>query len=102
MAPEPSRSALAPLFWRDETGLLPAAVHLYLNERGKMTLGAIALIRAYFRQWIGSGVWDANPHADDESRRQVRRLREDVDRIVTVDGITRWLRDAEDAGVDPL
>jgi hypothetical protein len=54
-------SASAPKYWRDEVGgQLRIAVENYLFDR-VMTIRDVAFMRAYFRQWINSPVWDMNP-----------------------------------------
>ncbi|MEI9971101.1 MAG: hypothetical protein WDO73_03055 [Ignavibacteriota bacterium] len=47
----------APKFWMYETsGVLRPAIEAYLHNR-PMTVGQIALMRVYLRQWIMSPVW---------------------------------------------
>jgi hypothetical protein len=91
----------APKYWMHETsGQLAAAIQRYLRSRRLMKVRDVAMMRAYFRQWINSPVWDQNPH--ESSRANLGELRRTVEEIVSVEGIDMWLRLAEHAGLDPL
>lgn len=83
---------MTPGYWMYETSgqLRPAIAH-YLN-REVLSDEEIAVIRAYFKQWIegdfeGEGVED---------------LRKSVDAIGSRSAIDRWLRGAVELGIDPL
>ncbi len=71
-----------------------------------MTVRDVALVRAYFTQWIDSPVWDGNysgfPNLDAEARAALAALRLRARRIQTVADIHRWLHDALAEGHDPL
>jgi hypothetical protein len=62
----------------------------------------IALIRAYLRQWIGSRVWDQNPHRNAGSIKKLITLRRMIDELTSVEKINRWISIAIDEGMDPL
>jgi hypothetical protein len=83
-------------------GQLRAAIYLYLNERPKLTVGAIALIRIYLVQWIDSPVWDQNPDHTGETLVELDWLRRQAHSIATVGDIDRFLKQATAAGMDPL
>jgi len=94
---------LPPLYWADEVGgELSLAVQQYVENPNRLTLKDVALIRAYLRQWIGSGVWDRNPNHTAESLLKLRSLRAGVDVIRCQADIGSWLRRAVDLGLDPL
>jgi hypothetical protein len=95
-------SAEAPKYWNYETGgeLVPA-VHR-LIERKPLSARDIALIREYCRQWIMSPVWGLNPTQDAAGAAALATLRATVDGLTTVAEIHRWLKLAEDEGIDPL
>lgn len=98
----PQTPPAAPGYWMHETsGVLRPAVEAYLAGRPLSPL-AIAALRAYFRQWIGARVWDANPHASPEERAQLAALRRRVDDLTSRAAIEAWLDDLAAAGLDPL
>lgn len=91
-----------PVYWRDEpSGALRPTIEAYLRGR---PLGAseIAALRAYFRQWIMSPVWDRNPHANADHRALLDKLRLGIEGLTDRRAIERWLDDAEEFGLDPL
>jgi len=82
-----------PGYWMNETsGALRPAVEAYLYG-DPMTDAQIAAVRAYLRQWIGAPAW-AGPMID--------VLRTSVERIVIRSDIDRWVRLAEQEGIDPF
>jgi hypothetical protein len=92
----------APGYWMAETsGILRPAVEAYLNDE-PLTDQHIATLRAYLRQWIGSPVWDRNPHAGPEEHAWLDRMRADIEGLRTRAAIERWVSSAIDGGVDPL
>ena len=98
----PPGSAGAPNFWMNETGgELQPAVRRYL-EGQPLTIRQIVLIRAYFKQWILSPAWDANPHQTAAGAAQLAQLRKTVYQIGSREDIGKWLADAIDLGIDPL
>lgn len=81
----------APGYWMFETsGALRPAIAHYLN-REVLSDEEIALIRAYFKQWIEGGDF-----------RGVDKLKETVDQIGSRSAIDRWLYQADQLGIDPL
>jgi hypothetical protein len=91
-----------PNYWMWETsGVLRSAVVAYL-EGGELGPEHIVALRAYCRQWIMSPVWDKNPHAGPEEKAWLAWMRDDVDELTTRTAIVRWLRQAEEQGMDPL
>jgi hypothetical protein len=91
-----------PGYWIYETsGVLRPAVEAYLNG-APLTNEHIAALRAYFRQWISSPVWDQNPYADIEERDGLACMRAGVDGLTTREAIEKWLDAAMDGGLDPL
>ena len=95
-------SPAAPNYWRFEVGgeLVPAVMRLIGNE--PLSERDIAAIRAYCRQWIGSPVWDSNPHQDAAAAAALATLRAAVDGLTTAAAIRAWVRLADDEGMDPL
>jgi hypothetical protein len=99
----PPGSSDAPNYWMWETsGDLAVAVHQFLTYPNHCTLRQLALLRAYFQQWVDAPVWDQNPSADDESRAELKRLRAQCRGITNVADAQRWIRSALDVGMDPL
>ena len=97
MAPKPAR----PDYWANETGgLLVPAIRRYLNGQ-PLSDHDVILIRTYIQQWIGSQVWDNNPHMD-AGREQLARLRDLARFLTDRKAITAWIAMAVDFGVDPL
>lgn len=91
-----------PGYWMHETsGALHEVVERYLLGLS-LTPEDVAYLRAYFRQWIMAPIWDANPHATDESRSHLTRLRREVDELKNRETIDLWLDAAGDEGIDPL
>jgi hypothetical protein len=90
---------LAPRYWRHETS---GQLERYLNTVEPLTVRDVALIRAYFVQWIDSPVWDMNPAASEKSRRALALLRSDARRIANWFCITAWVLRAMEEGMDPL
>jgi hypothetical protein len=91
-----------PGYWMWETsGVLRPAVEAYLNRR-EMTLGQIAVLRAYLRQWINAPAWDASPHAGAEDRARLAQLRADIDELTSRKAVDRWIAKAVAEGLDPL
>lgn len=95
-----------PRYWQHETGgKLANAIRHYLNidrSSASLTPDEIALIRAYFEQWINSPLWDENPSLTPSTARHLVRLRLFARSIKTRMDIDKWLADAAGYGVDPL
>ncbi len=92
----------APKRWRHENGgQFREAVENYLNAR-RMTVRDVALVRAYFTQWIDSPVWEITPSLDAKGSAALSALRLLARRIQTVADIHRWIHDALQEGHDPL
>jgi hypothetical protein len=101
--PIPASDPRAPKYWLYETsGVLAPAIGLYLSRPRSMTDRDIALVAAYFSQWIDSPAWDANPNASEENRAKLAELRIRAGKIATVDDIHAWLGAALQEGIDPL
>ena len=82
-----------PGFWMHEQGgELEPAIHAYLNYQA-LTPRQVELIRLYLKQWIGAPMWRGD---------LVAELRRDVDQIRNSSDISKWLRMADEAGIDPL
>jgi hypothetical protein len=98
----------APKFWMEEvSGSLAAAIRDYLDNPNAMTLRQIADMRAYFRQWVGSPVWEFVPSDDTtpaahKHLADLARLRNGVNAIRNGADIGNWLRLAVAMGMDPL
>jgi hypothetical protein len=97
-----------PKYWRDETGgMLAVAIDRLLNDQG-LYPSDVALIVAYFKQWIDSPVWDMNPHMDHAGRQVLAGLRQRIaDMQARRESLTRvelvqWSEDALYEGMDPL
>ena len=100
--PDPADAA-APKYWMWETsGALQSAVHLYLNERERVTPNILAYLRAYVMQWVDSPAWDQNTRADAAYRRTLADLRLDARVIATIEALDNWLARAIAFGIDPL
>jgi hypothetical protein len=85
----------------ETTGVLRPVVEAYLGG-GDLSAEQIAILRAYLRQWIGSPVWDENPHAGAEEHAWLVRMRSTVDGLTTRRAIDDWIEAAVDEGLDPL
>lgn len=82
-----------PGYWMHETsGRLQPAV-LALIRREPLTPEQVALLRAYFRQWIAAPGFRGP---------EVEALRESVNDLCSRDEIEKWLIGALAAGADPL
>jgi hypothetical protein len=82
----------APGYWMYETsGVLRPAIEAYVKHE-PMSLGQIAAMRAYLRQWI----------AADWRGPLIAELRNGIGDLTTREAISRWLDMALDAGLDPL
>jgi len=93
----------APKYWVYEPdGELAAAIGRLIRVES-LTDRDYQLIRAYFRQWIDSPVWDMNPNHDVAGEAAaLATLRAGVDGLATASDIHDWLRLADQTGVDPL
>lgn len=92
----------APHYWMwEESGVLAPAVHAYLRNEA-LTDVQIGALRAYFRQWIGSPVWNQNPHMDEVGKAQLEALRRGVETIRTREDADAWVKHAVAQGLDPL
>jgi hypothetical protein len=88
-----------PRFWMHESsGALRPVIEAYLRGEALNPI-QVAAMRAYLRQWIGSPVWDQNPHGGAEA---LARLRAAIDGLTDRAAIEQWLVEAEQKGVDPL
>ena len=92
----------APKYWVHETsGVLPRVVKKYLGGSSLCPMD-VMYMRAYFRQWAFSLVWDRNPHRTPESERELADLRRRIDDIKDARSIYQWLKLATAMGMDPL
>ncbi len=90
-----------PGYWMNETsGLLRPAVKGFLEGR-PLTEAEIALLRAYFQQWIG-GPGTSRLSGHDFRGPEIEALRRSVDTLTTRRALAAWVRKAVEAGVDPL
>lgn len=88
-----------PHYWRDEvSGNLRLAIEAYLLGL-PLAEQDIRLIRAYFRQWIFSDVWDQAPL---NNLAKLEHLRWRIDGIKDRQTIERWLAAADEYGLEPL
>lgn len=92
----------APKYWSYETGSELAAAIGRLLRVEALSDRDYELIRAYFKQWIDSPVWDMNPTQDRDGAAALAALRGGVDGLKTTSDIHDWLRLADQTGVDPL
>ena len=67
-----------------------------------LTLREIGLLRAYFRQWVDSLVWDQNPHQDPARAEELSALRASAVAIETQKDLEQWVARAVEFGMDPL
>jgi hypothetical protein len=86
----------------ETSGILKPAIQAYLERKKTLSAEQIAILRAYFRQWIESGVWDNNLYATNAAKGRLRELRSDIDNLTSVDSIDRWLQRCLEEGLDPL
>ena len=99
--PHPESPA-APKYWMHEKGGdLAAALLRYLDVE-PLSIRDVQLIGAYFRQWINSPVWDANPSIDYEGRLALASMRQAARSLHNRAEIAEWLERAGEAGLDPL
>ncbi len=90
-----------PLYWRNETSGLPAAIGAYLDNRihgTSMSAEEVGLVRAYLVQWIDAPGWENNDTLWDE----LIALRIDSRALNSPEQIQSWLREALEIGIDPL
>jgi hypothetical protein len=98
----PREAFSVPCDWTDEiSGHLARAVMVY-QQGQQLSTGEVGALRAYFRQWIQSRVWDMNSHATIESRRKLGELRDSVQSIRSAVDIGHWLYGAMRLGLNPL
>lgn len=89
-----------PLYWMDEqSGLLRGAVCTYLNFRTGQgpapSTEQIALLGDYLDYWVEAPAWRGPQILLATLRARSKELR-------GIDEISLWLRDALEAGIDPL
>lgn len=103
MDPAPENKAgqvRPPGYWQyEQTGLLKPIVKRYL-EGERLDPAELDIMREYCRQWIGSPIWERNPHSSDIT--WLEELRAGAAAIETQEQLNTWLRKAEDVGADPL
>jgi hypothetical protein len=87
-----------PGYWQKEQGGILAAVVLRYLADVRLNSAEVDIMREYCRQWVGSGVWDQNPHGNES----LAGLRAGVDSITSNETLSAWLQRAENAGMDPL
>jgi hypothetical protein len=85
----------------ETSGVLRPVIEGYLNHE-PMSPDHIIIMRAYLRQWIRATIWDRNPHAGAKEKAWLAGMRDDVDELTSHAAITRWLRLAEEQGLDPM
>jgi hypothetical protein len=91
-----------PGYWQNESsGVLAPAVKRYLAGES-LTLREIGLLRAYFRQWVDSPVWDQSPHQDAAGAEELSALRASAVAIETQKDLEQWVARAIEFGMDPL
>ncbi len=92
----------SPSYWMAETsGVLRAAIVAFLDG-SPLTDQHIAVLRAYFRQWCCSSLWDRNPFATSARRARLAALRLACDALLDREAIALWLERATELGMDPL
>lgn len=98
----PASDPRAPHYWMYESsGVLAPVVRKYLRG-DPLRPEELGLLRAYFRQWVESPVWDRNPHGDAESRRNLNALRGAISGITDREHAEAWIARAVELGLDPL
>jgi hypothetical protein len=94
--------ARAPRHWRnDASGDLIESMARYL-EGCDLMVRDLARLRAYFVQWVDSPVWDANPHLNPDSLRDLQALRAAARRIASRAEVIAWVARAQENGMNPL
>jgi len=82
-----------PGYWMAETsGALALAVRAYLDG-GALTPIEIAVLRSYFEQWIAAPGFTGP---------EVARLRASAPQLNSRRAVAEWVRQAAEAGIDPL
>lgn len=93
-----------PLNWQDEvSGVLPAAVTAYLNNRIDGTTideMQLELVRAFMQHYIEAPCW--NHMRDGDESATLDSLRKDVLTIRTPEEMGQWIHRCLDIGIDPL
>ena len=94
-----------PLNWRDEiSGVLPAAVGSYLNNRIDGTPLAehqLELVRAFMKYFIDAPCWN-HMNEDEYMAQELAGLRREVVTLKTPEEMGRWIGRCLDLGIDPL
>ncbi len=95
-----------PLNWRVEvSGVLPAAVNAYLNNRiDRTALDEIQfeIVRVFMEHYINAPCWTESCSPDEEMAADLATLRRDVLTLRTPDQMAVWIHRCLDIGVDPL
>ena len=94
-----------PLNWRNEvSGVLPAAVHAYLNNRidgAPLDEIQFEIVRSYLEHYIQAPCWN-HMNEDGELTACLAALRRDVLTLRTPQEIGVWISGCMDIGIDPL
>ena len=94
-----------PLNWQDEvTGVLPAAVKAYLDNRVDGTPideQQLAIVRAFMEHYIDAPCWN-HMNEIEEMAPELAELRRDVRTIKTPEAMGEWIHRCLDLGIDPL
>jgi hypothetical protein len=97
----PATAPQPPKYWTFEPPELGVAVHAYMAGKD-LTVGDVALMRAYLKQWVDSLVWEGYPSETDGGRQWLAELRERVRAITSPDDIAQCLSIMTARRMDPL
>jgi hypothetical protein len=86
---------------RETSGRLWPAIAALVDGR-ELSAEDIAILRAYFRQWVCAAIWDENPHGGAAYREWLAAMRKRVDEPTTRAAIEAWIDELTRGGMDPL
>jgi hypothetical protein len=95
-----------PFNWRDEqSGQLPQAVMAYLSNRVDATPlkpDHLQLVRAYCQYYINAPCWTTTTRNDPDAAPALTRARQTIRTVTTASGLSRWIAQCLNLGIDPL
>jgi hypothetical protein len=91
-----------PLAWHNDTsGTMPAVMMDFFERKKPLTPAQFELVREWGEYYLNAPAWDANPHIDDEGRKELADLRKQIKEARTLQDIDAWVEACLDIGIDP-